>query len=204
MRDSFARLGRGLSYRVWAVAFTVFVCCLIVAGVALAIPDSNGVINGCYQKNAGNLRVVNSAASCRNDEIPISWNVQGQTGPSNAFSKDQQSSFASTLLNGTFTNIVTLSLPAGNYVVNATAALTGGVSFNTAQCSIRGSSGPLSGSIQTTVGGVANSFGAIPLTTGFTLLSPDNVSLACRASGDTISTQPSTITAIQVGALTTQ
>lgn len=64
-----------------------------VAGAALAggaafaaIPDSNGVINGCYQKNVGNLRVIDPSAgdSCRPSEIPISWSQtgpQGATGP---------------------------------------------------------------------------------------------------------------------------
>src|SRR6059058_4261554 len=50
-------------------------------GVAFAaIPDSGGVINGCYQKNVGNLRVIDPSAgdSCRPSEIGISWS---QTGP---------------------------------------------------------------------------------------------------------------------------
>src|SRR5215475_2015551 len=53
-------------------------------GAALAaIPDSNGVINGCYQKNVGNLRVIDPSAgdSCRPSEVPISWSQTGPTGP---------------------------------------------------------------------------------------------------------------------------
>jgi hypothetical protein len=53
-------------------------------GAALAaIPDSSGVINGCYQKNVGNLRVIDSAAgdSCRPSEIAISWSQTGPQGP---------------------------------------------------------------------------------------------------------------------------
>lgn len=49
---------------------------LVVAlgGVAFAaIPDSNGTINGCFQKPNGNLRVVESAADCRANESSISW-----------------------------------------------------------------------------------------------------------------------------------
>ena len=62
-----------------------------VAGAALAagavgyaaIPDSGGVINGCYQKNVGNLRVIDPAAgdSCRPPEIAISWSHTGPQGP---------------------------------------------------------------------------------------------------------------------------
>lgn len=63
----------------WLVAGVVVGA--IGGGVAFAsIPDSSGVINGCYQKNVGNLRVIDPSAgdSCRPSEIPISWN---QTGP---------------------------------------------------------------------------------------------------------------------------
>jgi hypothetical protein len=53
----------------------------VAGGAAFAaIPDSSGVINGCYQKNVGNLRVIDPSAgdSCRPSEIGISWS---QTGP---------------------------------------------------------------------------------------------------------------------------
>src|ERR687897_2810213 len=53
-------------------------------GAALAaIPDSSGVINGCYQKNVGNLRVIDPSAgdSCRPSEIAISWSQTGPQGP---------------------------------------------------------------------------------------------------------------------------
>jgi len=52
-----------------------------VAGIAYAsIPDSGGLIQGCYQKNNGNLRVIDSTGKgCTASEKPLSWN---QTGPS--------------------------------------------------------------------------------------------------------------------------
>src|ERR687898_601427 len=53
-------------------------------GAALAaIPDSSGAINGCYQKNVGNLRVIDPSAgdSCRPSEIAISWSQTGPQGP---------------------------------------------------------------------------------------------------------------------------
>src|SRR4029450_6315281 len=56
----------------------------IGGGAALAsIPDSSGVINGCYQKNVGNLRVIDPDAgdSCRPSEIAISWSETGPRGP---------------------------------------------------------------------------------------------------------------------------
>jgi Collagen triple helix repeat (20 copies) len=69
-----------------------------------AIPDSSGVIHGCYQKNSGQLRLIdtepsppmranrdddddddddrgNRAGECRRSEIAISWNQTGPAGP---------------------------------------------------------------------------------------------------------------------------
>ncbi len=54
-----------------------------VAGGAAwaAIPGPAGVIDGCYQKNEGELRVIDAATdTCRSSEIPISWSAQGVRG----------------------------------------------------------------------------------------------------------------------------
>ena len=58
----------------------------VVSAVQAAIPDSSGVINGCYQKNVGNLRVIDPSAgdSCRPSEIAISWSQTGPQGPHGA------------------------------------------------------------------------------------------------------------------------
>jgi hypothetical protein len=65
--------------------------CVGAGGVAWAtIPDNTGVINGCYQKNNGQLRLIDTGAtaskdsntySCRKEEVPIAWS---QTGPAGA------------------------------------------------------------------------------------------------------------------------
>ena len=54
------------------------------AGIAVAsIPGQGGVINGCYNKTNGELRVIDSAAgdTCRNHESAIQWNQTGPQGP---------------------------------------------------------------------------------------------------------------------------
>jgi len=59
---------------------------LIAAGLAggiawAAVPGAGAVIDGCYQKNEGNLRVIDTATdSCRPSELPISWNAQSVGG----------------------------------------------------------------------------------------------------------------------------
>ena len=51
----------------------------IATAVQAAIPDGQGVIHGCYQKNAGTLRVIDPATtSCHVGEIGLNWS---QTGP---------------------------------------------------------------------------------------------------------------------------
>jgi hypothetical protein len=55
---------------------------VIAAGGAIAyasIPDSGGVIHGCYGSGNGKLRVIDSAtSSCGANEVAIAWS---QTGP---------------------------------------------------------------------------------------------------------------------------
>ncbi len=57
-----------------------------VGGVFAAgtIPGPGGVIQGCFQKNNGQLRVVVDPTQCRNDEVPLSWNQVGPQGPTGA------------------------------------------------------------------------------------------------------------------------
>jgi hypothetical protein len=56
----------------------------LAGGVAWAsIPDAAGVIHGCYQKNNGQLRVIDSAQTqaCAPAESPLNWNQTGPQGP---------------------------------------------------------------------------------------------------------------------------
>ena len=56
----------------------------LAAGIAYAtIPDSAGVIHGCYQKVDGQLRVIDqqAGASCRPSEQQLDWNQTGAPGP---------------------------------------------------------------------------------------------------------------------------
>lgn len=66
------------------VAVLVAAVGLAAGGVAYAtIPDSGGVIHGCYQKNEGQLRVIDPSAggACRSSESALSWSQTGPQGP---------------------------------------------------------------------------------------------------------------------------
>jgi hypothetical protein len=69
------RIGRGAALSVGFV--------LVGTGVVVAsIPDSSGVINGCYNKATGMLRVIDTSTdNCRPNEVAISWNQTGPQGP---------------------------------------------------------------------------------------------------------------------------
>jgi hypothetical protein len=56
---------------------------IAIGGAAFAaIPDSSGVIHGCYDRR-GALRVVDTEAgrTCRTSETALTWNQQGPPGP---------------------------------------------------------------------------------------------------------------------------
>jgi len=45
-----------------------------------AVTDDSAAIQGCYQKNEGQLRVVSSTDACRPSERPIAWSQEGAPG----------------------------------------------------------------------------------------------------------------------------
>ncbi len=55
---------------------------VVAGGTAYAdIPHGN-IINACYVKSAGVLRVIDTSATrCRSGETSLAWNVQGPAGP---------------------------------------------------------------------------------------------------------------------------
>jgi hypothetical protein len=179
---------------------------LVSGGLLFAtIPDQDGVLHGCY-KPGGAVRIVDdTVTACKTEETPINWNAtgpKGDRGASDAFVVDRESTFSSQpLALGTFTRMASMSLPAGSFVVNATAAVAGDATFGVAQCQIRSPAGSLGRAVQATVGGSPNSFATISLTAAFTLAAADEVSLACRGDSSVV-TQPSVMTAIQVQTLT--
>ena len=48
-----------------------------------SIPSGNGTVHACYQKQSGQLRVIDKDAgdTCRSSEAAISFNQKGPTGP---------------------------------------------------------------------------------------------------------------------------
>ena len=54
---------------------------LIGGGIASATIPSNNVIDACYSKSGGALRVIDSSVTaCKQGETSLAWNVQGVKG----------------------------------------------------------------------------------------------------------------------------
>ena len=60
---------------------------LLAVPVFASIPGPGGVINGCFQKSTGKLRVIDPSSArpslnaCHQDELAIHWNQTGAAGP---------------------------------------------------------------------------------------------------------------------------
>lgn len=109
-------------------------------------------------------------------------------------------SWESVLITGDFTVIQTLSLPAGDYIANATPVVSvGGPSdpfLVDCMFTLNGTRvGELSHGM---VGGSFNNFLTLPLTAGFSIRRPQTLAVACRADPPGVYSQPTSITAIRV------
>lgn len=68
-------------WRVMLVIAGVFLAVLTGGAALAAIPDSSGVIHGCYARN-GALRVINWPGHvCARGSSSLSWNRAGPVGP---------------------------------------------------------------------------------------------------------------------------
>jgi hypothetical protein len=61
----------------------IMITFMILIGVTIFVLPcfAKNVINGCYQKNNGQLRIVKTADECRPSELFIQWNEVGPAGP---------------------------------------------------------------------------------------------------------------------------
>jgi len=102
------------------------------AGIAYAsVPDSNGVIHGCYATKDGSLRVIDTGSGGACDakkETPLTWSQKGPTGARGPTGPAGTSHgyysygglLAYTTLGGSFTKVGELAgLPAETYIVTA-------------------------------------------------------------------------------------
>lgn len=140
--DSDARSGPGRRRLIGVVACVVL---FAVAGIAYAaIPGTDGIIHGCYQKTNGALRVIDPAArqACGSTEKSLDWNQvgqqgaagpQGPAGPSDLWDSSKVGDLVG-LPGGQTTTLASVSVPAGSYFVSASLWLYSGLAAEQFTC----------------------------------------------------------------------
>jgi hypothetical protein len=136
--------------RMWLVSGVAAGVAVVVGTLAYAdIPGSDGTIHACITNGlgGGGLRAVESADECKRNETAIDWNQKGPVGPpgpggepgpqgqqglpgppgptgtSQAFAASADGPIDLPDDGSTFEEVLTLDVPAGSYVVNATVWL---------------------------------------------------------------------------------
>ena len=180
---------------------------VVIGGVSYAsIPDSNGLIHGCYKTAASStgthkLTVINSAttSACPSGFASLNWNADGANGYS--------AQASDTHLGDTLTTVATLALPAGSYLIDASAWLENVSPSNASSlgvCELR--FGTASDEVEAGLLGPSSApldDQTLSLTVGGTATSATDATLSCEAvgnSGDTYA-ETGSMTASQIGSL---
>jgi hypothetical protein len=107
-----------------------------------------------------------------------------------------------TFVGTAFTEISKLSLPAGEYIANASAVLGSGDPAHFVDCTFT-TGGTNKGELTRGMAGGTNTFVTLPLTVGFTISTTTDLGVACRSDvAGVVFSQSSPITAIRVDRLT--
>jgi len=179
---------------------------VLVAGISTAsIPDSSGVIHGCY-KTAGTshaLKVIDNAvtANCPHGYTSLNWDQTGPQGPpgsSDAYYSNNdfpsEGELPLTWSGSGVEPVNSLSVPAGNYAVNASVTVW---SEGEEQMRCFLYSGSTIIDVEATgLTPDAQGVGALSLTG--TMANPGTISVSCSGFGDFEQQAGASITATQV------
>ncbi len=203
-------------WKIGVVAIAIAAVAVVASAAWAAIPDSSGTIHACADRD-GHLRVIDTEGgkTCKSNESPLSWSsATGPPAPPPAQLSDAfvalRGGTASVQPTGEPTEITTLDLPAGKYVVTAKAQLG---SQGTAAddpvrvfCSLEQGSpaNDFAGLLLAPVGSPGESE-VITLLVSKELSEPGSVRLACSASGNVMGASVSEVVlrAVEVGTITT-
>lgn len=211
---------QGHGRRVTALSTMIVLLTGIIAFAS--IPGADGVIHGCYNKNGdSSLRVIDSTAQCKSNEIALNFNqtgpqgLQGLQGLQGAPGADgatgapgpagtngtSEAYFAPQILQiplmlaGTRT-LLSKNVPAGSYVINAKVQ---GANFNVLDDLQRILRCNLSTGDSSTTTLEVDGAKIIPLQDAVTFDAPATITLAC--TGFSVSVDHFVMTAIKVDAV---
>lgn len=198
-----------LSRRTQRVIVLSTIVTILLAVISYAsIPDASGIIHGCYKKNGGTLRVLeDSTTQCSANESPVFWNQagpqgpvgpqglagpQGETGPQGPAGSPGSLPAAAfavassplSYIGSEYTQVMTKDLPAGNWVVTATANIFSNTPTGRREhhCQLRNGSTPIEEVLWiANAEGVWSSTWSMSITGGVAFPQGGQVSVWCRA-----------------------
>jgi hypothetical protein len=191
----------------------VLVTVALASGVAVAVSTtSSGVIHACANDTTGALSLH---ARCQSGSRTVTWNATGPRGlpgargnPGRPGSTGPSDTYYTTAVeanvSNTYTSALSLRLPAGSYLVEATAEMDNTSSLPSFfDCYLVWPSGATSSGgrpIQTSV--IALGTGSMAVSGVGTLAAAGKVELQCLTGASTALVVDPTLTATKVGALT--
>lgn len=193
---------------------------LLAGGISYAaIPDSSGAIHSCYSQATGTWRPIdtetNPPQKCKSGESSLTWNQagpQGPQGPPGVGPAYETSSTTHTDLPMRYTNILDLTLPAGDWYITGQVSL-GNWSGQRVPvlCALFGDQtgqiGNISSAALTSYPGSGGDAMTVPLSYAAHLASADTVHLQCMSNAGldaTAFTEARQLTAVAVSSVTTQ
>ena len=219
--------GRGM---LLVSAFLVAFPAAVVSRDAVAA-DGGQTFQACVPKRTRVLRLLDDGKSCRRRETTIEWSVQGPTGPTgpvgptgatgggggvggpepglgNAFATAKQNLQIPLPPNGDLQVLATFDLPAGSYLLQASASIGPATRLGTSVgvCLFQTmTSGQIAGFIDWNVDSNSTQSQTAAVVGAATLTSDGSVQFACASLGGPATTLHSFgFTAFQVGTLTIQ
>jgi hypothetical protein len=185
---------------------------LLTAIIAFAaIPGADGVINSCYHKNGGELRIIDSNDQCKANEEPLSFNQTGPQGPAGPSGMSQVYSLrapgpfyvANTYPYGD-PLVATRDVPAGSYVIDVKLTAVNGDLYNKQNIFCNLSTGDTAAAslpdaaFAYQVNG-DEAFASVQLRDNYTFSEPGTIKVFCR--GQTMSVKDVVLTAIKVDSI---
>jgi hypothetical protein len=184
------------SGRVRWIGLAVVLGLAAAAGIAYAsIPDSSGVIHGCYKTVGGALRVIDTQAGekCLSAETPLNWN---QTGPSDAYSASNDYM----PVGAADTTLVSTDVPAGSYTVAAKTHVYNAVENSFAVCELRAAGNAIDGNINRLIAPANDQ--VVPFLGAASLAAGGTIALVCNGNGvTTVESENSRLVATKVSTL---
>jgi hypothetical protein len=205
-----------------ALAVSIIALVLALGGVAwAAIPDGSGMIHGCYNTKGGQLSVIDTATgqTCGASQTALNFNQTGPpgrqgiqgvkgdqgiqgvkgdtgaTGPSDSYMASQSETVITAGTQGP-QEVLALTLPAGNYAINAKVTVGSLGSFEHVTCYLNLDGTQLDASFASITGSFATT--TLPLASTGSLAAQGTANVTCQGGDEAFSAN---IVATKVGAI---